>query len=335
MIRTVLGDIDGGSLGPTDYHEHAFQVTPLLPGDELDDEAKSEQDLRELRDSGFSAMIDATPTGLGRRPRALAAISARTGLSIVATTGAHRDEHYASGHWIRRASESELAAEFTRDIEQGMPDEDNLSAPAGPVGDAEQGPRAGLLKAGIGYWRISRNERRVLAAVATAHHKTGAPIMVHLEAGTAAFEVLEFLSGLGVDADSVALAHIDRNPDAGLHADLAATGAYLGYDGFARAKDWPDSIVIECLLQSADSGAAERILIGGDVARRARYRGYGGMPGLRYLGSRVVPRLRARASDALLELILIINPARFLDRFPAEAQREGPSERGTTDPGRN
>ena len=29
-VRTVLGDIEPGELGPTDYHEHLFQVSPLL-----------------------------------------------------------------------------------------------------------------------------------------------------------------------------------------------------------------------------------------------------------------------------------------------------------------
>lgn len=37
-IRTVLGDVDASLLGAVDYHEYLFQVSPLLPGDELDDE---------------------------------------------------------------------------------------------------------------------------------------------------------------------------------------------------------------------------------------------------------------------------------------------------------
>jgi 5-phospho-D-xylono-1,4-lactonase len=37
-VRTVLGDIAPTDLGRTNYHEHLFQVTPLLAGDELDDE---------------------------------------------------------------------------------------------------------------------------------------------------------------------------------------------------------------------------------------------------------------------------------------------------------
>jgi phosphotriesterase-related protein len=66
-------------------------------------------------------------------------------------------------------------------------------------------------------------------------------------------------------------AHVDRNPDPGLHAELAAAGAYLGYDGFARTRDWPDSMLIDCLVRSAELGANDRLMIGGDVARRTRY----------------------------------------------------------------
>src|SRR5690606_29546269 len=40
-IRTVLGDVAPAELGATNYHEHLFQISPLLPGDELDDEDAS------------------------------------------------------------------------------------------------------------------------------------------------------------------------------------------------------------------------------------------------------------------------------------------------------
>ena len=136
--------------------------------------------------------------------------------------------------------------------------------------------------------------------------------MVHLEHGSAAFEVLAALEVLGVPASAVALAHVDRNPDPGLHAELAAAGAYLGYDGWARSQRWPDSLLLDCLLRAAEQGAAERLLLGGDVARASRYRGYGGMPGLAYLGERVLPRLERETSPALVTALLETNPVRWL-----------------------
>jgi phosphotriesterase-related protein len=311
-VRTVLGDVAAAALGRTNYHEHLFQVSPLLVGDDLDDEPASQAEAASLRDSGFATMVDATPTGLGRRPDALARVSAAAGLIVVATTGAHREPHYGPGHWLLEQTEEQLADRFSRDLVEGLPvsdGPDRAPVAAGPTGEPV---RAAVVKAGIGYWSITPFEHRVLAAVAATWHRTGAAVMVHLEHGSAGFELLAELGRLGVPASAVALAHVDRNPDPGLHAELAAAGAYLGYDGFARSQRWPDSVLLECLERSAEWGAAGRILIGGDVARRTRYRAYGGMPGLAYLGERVLPRWERAAVPELVESVLVTNPARWL-----------------------
>jgi 5-phospho-D-xylono-1,4-lactonase len=153
-VTTVLGNIDARSLGRTNYHEHLFQVTPLLPGDELDDEDASRQEAALLRDSGFDAMIDATPTALGRNPTALARISRATGIHVVATTGGHREAHYAPGHWLLELSSGELANRFTNDVQVGMPVRDAAGSAEIVANEAGLPVRAGVLKAGIGYWGL-------------------------------------------------------------------------------------------------------------------------------------------------------------------------------------
>jgi predicted metal-dependent phosphotriesterase family hydrolase len=311
-VRTVLGDIEPAALGRTDYHEHLFQVTPLLPGDELDDEDLSGAEARLLRAAGIDAMVEATPTGLGRDPAATARISASTGLGVVLMTGAHREAHYPGGHWLTTLGPARLAERFTADLLDGAPAADGPGGSAPARAPGGEPVRAGLLKAGIGYWSISRFERDVLDAVAAAHRATGAPVMVHLEHGSAAVEVLEILAAGGVRADRVVLAHVDRNPDPVLHAELAAMGAYLGYDGMARTREWPDSVLVDCLLRVAALGGARRVLLGGDVARRTRYVAYGGMPGLAYLPARFVPRLEREGGAELVRTVLVDNPAKAL-----------------------
>lgn len=311
LVRTVLGDVEPALLGPTDYHEHLFQVTSLLPGDDLDDEPASREETALLRAAGMTAMVEATPIGLGRDPAAIARISAATGMHIVATTGAHRAAHYPDNPRLTSYDEATLAARFLADLVDGCPrsDDGDGSIARGPDG---RPVRAGLLKAGIGYWSIGPFERRVLAAVAAAHRETGAPVMVHLEHGSAGHEVLDVLRDAGVGSRRVVLAHADRNPDPGLHVELAQRGAYLGYDGMSRHRERPDSALLDLIEAVCAGGAADHLLLGGDVARRSRYVAYGGMPGLAYLPTRFLPRLRTRLGDDLVRRLLVDNAARLL-----------------------
>jgi predicted metal-dependent phosphotriesterase family hydrolase len=298
IVPTVLGDVPAAELGRTNVHEHLLMRDPLLAGEELDDEDRAAAEVQHLCASGFDALLELTPLGLGRDPAGLAAIARRTGAHIVMATGVHHEGHYPPGHRLRALTDSELAERFTADLVHGT----------------DAGVRAGVIKVGIGYWSISEFERTVLEAAAAAHAASSAPVVCHLERGTAAFELLELLTSRGVPPDRILLAHIDRNPDPGLHAELAQAGAYLGYDGWSRTRYWPDSALIDCLMSVTERGAADRIVLGTDLARRSSFASYGGLPGLSYLGRRVIPRLRERGGDELIDTLLVRNPARLLCR---------------------
>ncbi len=301
VVRTVLGDIDPDALGPTDYHEHLFQRSPLLPGEDLDDETASGAEAADLRSSGAAAMVEATPLRLGRDPAACARISEATGLHIVHVTGMHRQAHYPESPELSTASTESLIEQIQTDLYAGM---DGTKV------------RAGAVKAGVGLWAFTDFERRALSAAGQVSARSGAPVMVHLEHGSAAHEVLDALARAGCAPDRVVLAHMDRNPDPGLHVELARRGCYLGYDGAARHQRWPDSMLLDCLADVVSQGHADRLLLGGDVARRSRYLAYGGMPGLRYLFDRFVPRIRERVGQDVAQQILAGNPARWLTWHP-------------------
>jgi 5-phospho-D-xylono-1,4-lactonase len=312
-IRTVLGDIDPRELGKTDVHEHLLMRSPLLRGEELDDLEKSTREAVELREAGIDALVELTTIGLGRDPQGVADIAARSGLHVVLATGVHREAHHPPEHWVHRTAPEELAELFIRDITQGC----EASGYSGPR-ERPTRIRAGVIKVGAGYWSISPLERRVFEAASEAHRVTDASVACHLELGSAAWEVLETLEAAGIAPERTMLAHVDRNPDPGLHAELAAAGAYLGYDGMARVKYWPDSVLLDCLLRVATLGGADRLLLGGDVARRTAFRSYGGLPGMAYLPRRFVPRLAEMGGEDLVRRILVENPARFLGFTPPE-----------------
>jgi phosphotriesterase-related protein len=287
IVRTVLGDIPPETLGPTDAHEHLFLVTPAQPGDEFDDVERSGEEAATLVVAGARALVDWTPIGLGRNLDGLARISRDTGLHIVAATGLHRDPHYAGGDPLRSASEAELADRFAAELD-----------------------RCGIVKVGAGYHALSAFEARAIAAAAQAHVRVGAPVCVHTEHGTMGLQLVERLQRDGVPAESVVLAHLDRNPDAGEHAETAAAGAWLQFDGPGRTKYWPDSTILQLIADLAARGHANRILLGGDTGRASMMRAYGGGPGLDYLFARFRPRLERELGTGLAEQIFVHNPAR-------------------------
>lgn len=311
VIRTVLGDIDPEDCGSINYHEHLFQVSPLLRGDELDDPERSGEEAHLVRTSGTDLMVEATPHGLAARPYDVATISRAAGLRVVHVTGLHHGGHYPDDHPLHARTVDKLAARFVNDLTSGFEPPPSAPSPASPVA-----VRAGMLKAAARYWAIGDFERKGLDAVAAAHRATGAPIMVHLEHGSAAHEVLDLLTSGGVAGSSVVLAHMDRNLDAGLHVDLIARGCCLGYDGWARHREAPDSAIIDCIRTVVSHTGGAGIVLGGDVARSSRYLSYGGIPGLPYLENRVIPRLTREFDAPIVHRLRAANARALLAYSP-------------------
>ncbi len=123
-------------------------------------------------------------------------------------------------------------------------------------------------------------------------------------------QLVERLRRAGVSPESVVLAHLDRNPDVGEHAETAAAGAWLQFDGPGRTKYWPDSTILQLIADLAARGHANRILLGGDTGCASMMRAYGGGPGLDYLFARFKPRLERELGIDLAEQLFVRNPAR-------------------------
>jgi 5-phospho-D-xylono-1,4-lactonase len=295
IVRTVLGDIAPADLGPCDAHEHLFLDTPAQPGEEFVDRDKATEEARTLVAAGARSLVDWTPLGLGRDLDGLVHVARASGLHIVAATGLHRDAHYTADDAYRTTTVESLSARFVEEL----------------------AARCGVIKAGASYHHVTPFEEKALEAAAAAYARTGAPVCVHTQHGTMGLALVERLAALGVQPRSVILAHVDRNPDAGEHAETASTGATLQLDGPGRTKYWPDSTILQLIAELAERGHAERLLLGGDVGRRGMLRAYGGGPGLDYVFARFKPRLERELGCDLSEQIFVTNPARAFAWDPA------------------
>jgi predicted metal-dependent phosphotriesterase family hydrolase len=171
---------------------------PAAAGDELDDVGKAIEEARSLAAAGAAALVEWTPLELGRNLDGLAAVSEATGLQVVAATALHREAHYGAHSPLRALDPDALADRFVADL-----------------------ARCGVVKVGASYHRLTPFEEGVFEAAAAAHARTGAPVCVHTELGTMGLWIVERLGGLGVHPHAVVLAHLDRNPDAGQHAETS------------------------------------------------------------------------------------------------------------------
>jgi predicted metal-dependent phosphotriesterase family hydrolase len=288
IVRTVLGDIAPDELGACDAHEHFFLSTPAQPGEDFLDADKAVAEARTLVDAGARSVVDWTPLGLGRDLDGLVRVARETGLHVVAATGLHRDAHYRADDPLRAETVESLTETFATELAD----------------------RCGIIKAGASYHHVTDFEAKAFEAAAAAHALTGAPVCVHTQHGTMGLALVDRLAGLGVAPTSIVLAHVDRNPDAGEHAETAATGAFLQLDGPGRTKYWPDSTIVQLIADLAEAGCAGQVLLGGDTGRPTMMRAYGGGPGLDYVFARFKPRLARELGAALVEQVFVANPAR-------------------------
>jgi 5-phospho-D-xylono-1,4-lactonase len=303
-VVTVAGPLPTGSLGVVDAHDHLFIASPAMRGGEIDDPDLVAAEVREARGTGIRSIVELTPIGLGRRPDLMRRVAAETGVAVVGATGYHRDAHYPPGHWALEASVALLADRVVADLLVGMHPHDWEGEAAPDSG------RAGVIKAGASYQRISPAEHRRLEAAAAGVVAAGVAVVVHTEIGTCGHEIVDVLEAAGARPDRIVLAHLDRNPDLELHAEIAGRGVALVYDTIGRIKYRPDSVLLDLVEGMVGAGHGDRLMLGLDLGVRDYFRSFGGGPGMRTLMADFVPRLRRRIGDAATDAILVANPAR-------------------------
>jgi len=295
VARTVLGDLDPAQLGVTDAHDHLFFRSPLLPGQELDDAEAAAAELQAFADLGGATVVQWTPAGMGRRADDLAALAGRTGVNVIAATGAHQAAHYEPARLDELTAD--LADRFVDEITGGIAGSDGI--------------RAGFIKVAGEFHHVDDHGRRTMTAAAEAHRATGAPIAVHLELGTGAIDVLDLLCGeLGVPPASVILGHLNRSPDRRVHREVAEAGVFLAFDGPSRANHATDWRLLDSIEAVAASGRGNQVLLGADTTTARARAATGEGPGMPFLLRNLRPRIERDLGEALAHAIFVANPAR-------------------------
>lgn len=300
-IATVLGEVPVEDLGVTDYHEHLYVEPPawlhkIDPDFALSDESKSAQELDAWARAGGRTFVELTAPDFGRNLEAVRRIAERVpGVHVIVTTGYNRP--YYMGRWVVEADETEMIRACEREVTHGI---------------AGTGIRAAVVKAGTEYNVFDTAGRKLLRVAAATHRATGVPIITHTTAGTLGLEQVAYLAEQGVPPRRIALSHMDRLLDFEAHAEIARRGAYLGYDCPGKTKYGPDSARIQFIRRMLDAGLGRSILLGNDLGRPSYWRAYGGGPGLDYILTQFVPRMRTEGIEqTAIDDFLVHNPRRF------------------------
>lgn len=309
MIRTVTGDIQPCALGFTQSHEHillrkgeSFKVSSVLWQDEP---KKSALELKDYHLAGGRAIVDAQPVGCGRMAGELFGISKASGVKIIASTGFHKLLFYPENHWIYTLSEEKLQELFVSELTRGMFEDGDDALPVKRTSHP-----AGQIKTAVDTFGLTETYRRLFRAAAGASRETGAPIMIHIEAGADPLPVLELLRSGGIAPERMIFCHLDRAcPDLRVHEAVASEGAWLEYDTIGRFKYHSDARECEILKAMTQAGYAGQILLSLDTTR-GRLGHYGGEIALTYLIRTFLPQLRsAGIREPLLTRFFVENPA--------------------------
>ncbi|MBX9685792.1 MAG: phosphotriesterase-related protein [Candidatus Obscuribacterales bacterium] len=336
-LMTVLGPVASSQLGITLPHEHVFldlsclwhqpkdstrelivdapvcmEMRGLLHCDPynsrdnllLQDRELAVRELNRFKELGGGTLLDLSTRSIGPYPEKLAEVAQATGLNIIAGTGFYTQR--AHPEMIKDATVIQIADEMIRDLTEGFAGTKIKAGVIGEIGSSSP---------------IHPDEIKVLQASAIAQVETGAAINVHLAIfAQEGHQVLDILEGAGADLSRVALSHLDELPDHSYRESLAKRSCYIEFDCFGsevyfdedNLREPSDAERIEALLRLIDAGFEKQILLSQDVCTKMQLRNYGGM-GYDHLLRTIVPRLLKRGvSQALINTMLIENPAHLL-----------------------
>ncbi|WP_423065621.1 phosphotriesterase family protein [Devosia sp. CN2-171] len=296
LLHTTLGPMRADELGMILPHEHVFVDlrTPDKPGyaeaDPADVVRLMAPQIEALKARGVTAIVECSTGGVGLRVDIDLAVSKATGFPIVVPTGNYREPWIP--HWVREASEAELAERFYRDLAVG-------------VGDT--GVKAAWIKISAGDDGITPLEEAILRAAARAAGRTGAVIGSHTIKGRVVMDQLDIIEAEGYRADRFISIHSQAETDFGLNLAVAERGAWIEYDHVGRE---PDDEVAALILRALDAGKAKQMLISHDLGWYDPAQPAGGTPRpYTHLSDVTLPLLRTRGVDEeVIRQLTVINP---------------------------
>lgn len=302
-LITTLGPKRADELGAILPHEHVFVDlrTWDKPGyaeaNAADVVALMAPEIEKIKALGYTALVECSTVGVGRRADMDLAVSRATGFPIVVPTGIYREPWVPPfGHeW----SEDRLADWMLKEMTEGI---------------ETSGVRAAWIKVSAGDDGITPVEAKILRAAARAAARTNAVIGSHTIRGRVVMDQLDIIERAGHSAARFISIHTQAEPDPAMHLAVARRGAFIEYDWIGVHGS--DEDYIANIHRVLDAGFGRQLLLSQD-------RGWydpGSPPGFAprpytYLYDLFLPKLAASGVDAAtIATITRDNPFRAFAR---------------------
>jgi len=310
VINSVLGPLDTSRLGFTLMHEHVMSSTagayrdyPELLGENPVE--KGVEALKKAKEGGVDTIVDMTTLDLGRDVTYLAEVSKKSGVNIIAVTGWWLDTPRA----FTGVSADQLSDLFVKEVTDGI-----------------SGTRikAGILKAAADIQGVTPALETVLRAVARAHHKTLAPIVLHsYSPGQVARQQIAILRDEGINLKRVKIDHSNDTTDVEYLTWILEQGCYLGLDRYPGRNTSPLART-KTLKALIDAGYKDKLCISHDITAVGVKAANPEVPdevrlrtnphGYLYIKNVVFPQLKEMGvSDRVIRDLCITGPHNFFD----------------------
>ncbi|WP_205739700.1 phosphotriesterase [Georgenia sp. SYP-B2076] len=324
----LLPTASGSPVASTDLgfvlpHEHIFTLSPEINqnfpatwGDEDTRIAAAVDKLVAAKNAGVDTIVDLTVIGLGRFIPRIQRVAAEVDINILVATGVYAwsslPMHFAiTGPGTTFGGPEFIDDLLVREIEDGI---------------ADTGIRPAVLKCAIGPPGPNADVTRVLRATASAHRRTGVPIVVHTHEIPNAVDAQRILEAEGVDLSRVMLSHLDgvllHDEDLDYVESLVDRGSWIAVDqiGIPWVED-ADEKRMDAIAELVRRGHSDRILLShdshafSDMVPAAMLSGELA-PNWKYttVAEIIVPGLRERGvSDEAISTMTRDNPRRLLE----------------------
>jgi len=303
QLITTLGPKNADELGMILPHEHIFvdlrkwDEPGYAQGSADDVVALMSPEIEKIKALGITALVEATPVGVGRRVDAIRAVSEATSFPIAVATGIYREPWIPA--WAQSATEDELynwlLGELSDQIET-------------------TGVQAAWIKLSAGDDGLTELETRLLRAAARAGKATNAIIGSHTIRGGVVKDQLDIIEAAGYTAERFISIHTQAEPDFALHLEIARRGAWIEYDAIGNKPS--DEQYIENILRVLDADLGGQLMLSHDRGWYDAGKPNGGTPmPFTYLSETFLPKLRdAGVDDATIHQLTHDNPFRAFAR---------------------